>query len=89
MRVLGCGDMKGKIEGVCFERAAVSRCPLEMDDVCPLRPSPLPTVGVQERIAAASLFTLNRSASTKAKFGGTGAAFFRVGRRQGLLACLT
>lgn len=47
MRVLGCGDMKEKIEGVCFERAAVSRCPLEMDDVCPLRPAPLPTVGVQ------------------------------------------
>lgn len=47
MRVLGCGDMKGKIEGVCFERAAVSRNPLEMDDVCPLRPTPLPTVGVQ------------------------------------------
>lgn len=36
MRVLGCGDMKEKIEGVCFERAAVSKCPLEMDDVCPL-----------------------------------------------------
>lgn len=30
-----------------------------------------------------------RSASTKGQVGGAGAAFFRVGRRQGLLACLT